>query len=117
MVGPNPYKLFSFKELRAVLGPVFVVCWPCRRYVQLEIGPIALRDHRHTTFSCCRCGGDGKCTVTDPSKDPKTADVKLDPVERPARHPKAVDRLTQTYMPRPVSRHVDESYERRVRRG
>ena len=117
MVGPNPYKLFSFKELRAILGPVFVVCWTCRRYVQLEIGPIALRDHRYTTLSCCRCGGDGKCTITDPMKDPTTADVKLDPVEKPERHPKAVERLTQTQIPRPTSRHVDESYERRMRRG
>ena len=115
LVGPNPYKFFSLNELRAVMGPVFVVCWVCRRYVQLDIGPIALRDHRHTTFSCCRCGEEGNCTLTDPAKDPKTADVKLDPVERPERHPKAVERLTRK--PQPIPRHVDEGYERRMRRG
>ncbi len=117
MVGPNPYKLFSFQELRAIIGPVFVVCWPCRRYVELDIGPIKLRDHRHTTFSCCRCGAAADCTINDPKKDPKTADLKLDPVDRPARHPKAVERLTQTRTPRPTPRLVDESYERRMRRG
>ena len=117
MVGPNPYKLFSFEEQRAVLGPVFLVCWPCRRYVELDIGPINLRDHRHTTFSCCRCGAAADCTIDNPKKDPRTADLKLDPVDRPVRHPKAVERLTQRRTPRPTSRPIDESYERRMRRG
>ena len=117
MVGPNPYKLFSFQELRAIVGPVFVVCWPCRRYVELDIGPIKLRDHRHTTFSCCRCGAAADCTIDDPKKDPRTADVKLDPVDRPERHPKAIERLTHARTLRPTSRPVEESYERRMRRG
>lgn len=117
MVGPNPYTLFSFQELRAIIGPVFVVCWGCRRYVELDIGPIKLRDHRYTTFSCCRCGAAADCIINDPKKDPKTADLKLDPVERAVRHPKTVERLTQMRTPLASPRPVDESYERRMRRG
>lgn len=35
MVGPSPYKYASFAELRAVLGPAWIVCRSCHRFVPL----------------------------------------------------------------------------------
>jgi LSD1 subclass zinc finger protein len=58
VVGPNPYPLHSFIELRKGLGPVWIVCESCRRYMQLPRG-LDARDTRVTTLSCSVCGGDG----------------------------------------------------------
>ena len=60
MAGPNPYKLHSFGELRAVFGPLWVRCDACRRFRRLRV-TLALRDrdHRYQRFRCSRCGGPG----------------------------------------------------------
>lgn len=40
MVGPSPYKRYSFAELRAFMGPLWVRCDSCRRFRSLRIhGP------------------------------------------------------------------------------
>jgi len=100
VVGPWPHKPYTFRAVQRILGDTFVVCWACRRYIRLGMAGVADRDTRTTSFSCSKCGGTGDATLNDPSKDQTTADVKLDPVESPQRHPRAVRRL--------LSRKVEE---------
>lgn len=88
MAGPNPYELHSFRELRAVMGRVYVVCEPCRRFVAIGAWLDAL-DTRAVTFSCAVCGGPGKLTFEDPAG----AGLQHDLRANPERHPEVAARL------------------------
>jgi hypothetical protein len=88
LAGPNPYELHSFRELRAVIGRVYVVCEPCRRYVGLG-GWLDNLDSRLVTFSCTVCGRPGKLTFDDPGKEGLQHDMRANPL----RHPEVAARL------------------------
>lgn len=116
MAGPNPYQLYSFREAHHLIGPIFVCCWTCRRYIRLGMANgIGERDHRRTTFSCYRCGGEGHTTTDDPAQEPRLADMKLDPVTSPQRHPSAAERLTRPPAPATTwrNRHREAQDRRR----
>ena len=70
MAGPNPYKLHSFAELRALFGPLWVRCDSCRRFRALRVTK-AIRnlDWRMSRFKCARCGGPGYCTIDRPDTE------------------------------------------------
>jgi hypothetical protein len=51
-------------------------------------------DYRSKTFSCSQCGSEAYLAVIEPIKEAGMQDYCLNAVERPARHPAAVDRLT-----------------------
>ena len=84
----------TFRAVTQVIGRMYVVCWPCRRYTPLYMTPeIAERDSRRTTFSCSRCGAEANQTFDDPGQVPgMTAEVRDGPVPR---HPAATARLTR----------------------
>ena len=68
MAGPNPHKLYSFAELRAVYGPLWVRCDVCRRFRALRMtATIRERDYRTTRFTCTRCGSRGYCAIDRPT--------------------------------------------------
>lgn len=91
MVGLSRYPYASFAALRHTLGPLFVRCTSCRRYVKLAVGPIRERDSRITTFSCCLCGGAGDVVLDDPGEQ----GFVLDERPNPPRHPMAHTRITR----------------------
>jgi hypothetical protein len=77
MAGPNPHKLYSFAELRAVFGPLWVRCDHCRRFRSLRItSEIRDLNWRLTRFKCGRCGGPGYCTIERPNKEPGMEDYE-----------------------------------------
>ena len=88
MAGPNPYEIHSFRELRAVMGRVYVVCEPCGRYVGVGAWLDNL-DSRLVTFSCTVCGRPGKLTFDDPAGSGLQHDLRANP----ARHPEVAARL------------------------
>lgn len=88
MAGPNPYRIHSFRELRAVMGRVYVVCEPCRRFVGIGAWLDNL-DSRLVTFSCTVCGRPGKLTYDDPTERGLQHDMRADP----SRHPEVAARL------------------------
>lgn len=88
MAGPNPHALHSFRELRAVMGRVYVVCEPCRRFVGVGAWLDRL-DSRAVTFSCSVCGRPGKLTSDDPGR----AGLQHDLRANPARHPEVAARF------------------------
>jgi len=68
MAGPNPHILFSFAELRAIYGPLWVRCDACRRFRGLRMTrEIRDLDWRRTRFKCTRCGGQGYCAIERPN--------------------------------------------------
>jgi len=83
VAGPNPYELHSFRELRAVMGRVYVACEPCQRFVGLGAWLDSL-DSRLVTFSCSLCGGAGKVTLDDPSREGLQHDLRANPARHPA---------------------------------
>jgi hypothetical protein len=95
MVGPWPFKLFTFRALVKTLGSMWVRCDVCRRYASLHIGP-ELRDvdYRTKTFSCSQCGAEAYVCVVEPIKETGMEDYRLNEVEQPEHHPSAVDRLS-----------------------
>ena len=78
----------------------FGALWPrrdvCRRYVPPKFGGLQDVDYRTKTFSCSKCGAAACIAVIEPIKETGMQDYRLDEVERPERHSKAVDRLTQS---------------------
>ena len=79
MAGPNPYKLYSFAELRAVYGPLWVRCDSCRRFRSLRLTPaLRERDYRTTRFTCTRCGRPGYCALDRPNSEPGREDYAQD---------------------------------------
>jgi hypothetical protein len=95
MVGPWPYKPYTFRALAKTLGPLWVRCDVCRRYARLHIGPdLREADYRTKTFSCSRCGASAAVCVVEPTTERGMEDYRLDEVERPQHHPAAIDRLS-----------------------
>jgi hypothetical protein len=101
VAGPNPHELHSFRELRAVMGRVFVVCEPCRRYVGVGAWLDGL-DSRVVTFSCSVCGRPGKLSFDDPGGQGLQHDLRANPV----RHPEVAGRLQHMrQLANPFGRH------------
>lgn len=114
MVGPWPHKPFTFRACVATFGPLWVVCYSCRRFRRLSLAGIAERDYRSVTFSCSRCGAKGDFVATQPNTERGQEDMRDDPVENPQRHPAAVRRLLAgRHEPRPFQ---DSRHERQDRR-
>jgi hypothetical protein len=83
VAGPNPHKLHSFAELRAMFGPLWVRCDRCRRFRQLRVTrALRDRDHRHTRFRCRHCGGQGWVALERPNTEPGMENYADD--DRPA---------------------------------
>jgi hypothetical protein len=51
-------------------------------------------DYRTKSFSCSACGASATLTVTDPTTETGMGDYRLDQIERPQHHPRAIDRLS-----------------------
>lgn len=84
MVGPNPYKLHSFAELRAVMGPLWVRCDSCRRFRHLRVTrALRDRDYRTTRFKCERCGGQGWVDLDRPDQQKGMEDYFYDRGSKP----------------------------------
>jgi hypothetical protein len=94
MTGPWPHEPFTFRALRKTFGAMWVRCDVCRRYAPLSIGGLQEVDYRSKTFSCAQCGSEVGLAVIEPIKEAGMQDYRLDAIERPERHPAAVDRLT-----------------------
>jgi hypothetical protein len=73
---------------------MWVRCDACRRYAPLSIGGLQEVDYRSKTFSCSQCGSEAYFAVIEPINEAGMQDYRLDAIERPERHPAAVDRLT-----------------------
>jgi hypothetical protein len=89
-----PHKPYTFRALRKTFGAMWVRCDVCRRYAPLSIGGLQEVDYRSKTFSCSQCGSEAYIAVIEPIKEAGMQDYRLDAIERPERHPAAVDRVT-----------------------
>lgn len=89
MVGPNPHRLHSFGELRAIIGQAWIVCEPCNRYATVPTDRLKDRDTRTTPFSCSLCGLPGKLVTEDPGQNGR---LQADTRENPQHHPHVVNR-------------------------
>ena len=115
MVGPWPFKPYTFRALAKTLGPMWVRCDVCRRYARLHVGPeLRDADYRTKTFSCSRCGSDAAVCVVEPIKEAGMEDYRLDEIERPEHHPSAVDRLIGRHRPPQVDWSAGELPGRKV---
>ena len=95
MVGPWPFKPFTFRALAKTYGPMWVRCDLCRRYARFRmIECLADVDYRTKRFSCSRCGAEAWLCLVEPVKELGMQDYRLDEIESPERHPAAVERLT-----------------------
>lgn len=94
MTGPWRDQPFTFHALRKTYGALWLRCDVCRRYAALHLGGLRDVDYRTRSFSCSRCGAAAYIAVVEPVREAGMADYRLDPIERPTRHPSAVDRLT-----------------------
>jgi hypothetical protein len=81
---------------------MWVRCDVCRRYAPLSIAGLQDIDYRSKTFSCSQCGSEAYLAVIEPIKEAGMQDYRLDAIERPERHPLAVDRLTGRGLRTPV---------------
>ena len=61
---------------------------------RLKLAGLQDTDFRSKTFSCSRCGGEAYFCVVEPITKRGMEDYRLDEIEKPARHPEAVRRLT-----------------------
>jgi hypothetical protein len=58
MVGPWPFRPYTFRALVKTYGPLWVRCDVCRRYARLQVvGELVDADDRSKTFSRSVCGG------------------------------------------------------------
>ena len=94
MVGPWPHRPFTFRALSKTYGQMWLRCDVCRRYARLKLAGLHDVDSRTKTFSCSRCGGEAYFCVVEPITERGMGDYRLDEIEKPARHPEAVRRLT-----------------------
>jgi hypothetical protein len=107
MVGPWPFRPYTFRALVKTFGPLWVRCDVCRRYARLSVGgELVDADYRSKTFSCSVCGSTASLCVVEPTHERDTEDYRLDERRNPERHPSAVDRLTG----RTKRRHIDFSH-------
>ena len=93
MVGPWPFKPYTFRALVKTLGPLWVRCDLCRRYARFRPGRLAEVDYRTKTFSCSRCGAEAFLCEIEPARETGMQDYRLDEREEPRHHPAAIDRL------------------------
>jgi hypothetical protein len=114
MVGPWLAKPYTFRALRKTFGSLWLRCDVCRRYVPLKLGGLQDVDYRTKTFSCSRCGAAAYIAVIEPIKETGMQDYRLEEIERPERHPKAVDRLTGRRHSAPVNSSGGELPGRKV---
>lgn len=80
MVGPNPFKVGSFAELKHFArGPLWVRCDSCRRFRRLLVTP-EMRDRlvNATRFKCSSCGGPGTVAIDRPDQERGMEDYRLD---------------------------------------
>ena len=82
-------KPYTFRALRKTFGAMSVGCDACRRYAPLGIGGLQVVDYR-----CSQCGSQAYLAVIEPIKEAGMQDYRLDALERPERHPTAIDRFT-----------------------
>jgi hypothetical protein len=68
-------------------------CDLCRRYARLKLNGLHDVDYRMKTFSCSRCGSAAYLAVVEPIKETGMGDYRLDEVEAPRHHAKAVQRM------------------------
>jgi hypothetical protein len=94
MVGPWPNKPFTFRALSKTYGQMWLRCDVCRRYARLNLAGLHDLDYRSKTFSCSRCGAEAWFCVVEPIKETGMEDYRLDEVQEPERHPRAIERLT-----------------------
>jgi hypothetical protein len=94
MIGPSPYRAFTFRSLSKTNGPMWLRCDICRRYGRLKLAGLHDVYYRTKTFSCSVCGSEAYFCLVEPTKEFGMHDYRLDEVEKPERHPDAVDRLT-----------------------
>jgi hypothetical protein len=66
MVGPWPYRAFTFRALAKTYGQMWLRCDVCRRYARLKLPGLHDVDSRTKTFSCSRCGGEAYFCVVEP---------------------------------------------------
>ena len=109
-----PHKPYTFRALRKTFGAMWVRCDVCRRYAPLSIGGLQEVDYRSKTFSCSQCGSEAYLAVIEPIKEAGMQDYRLDAIERPERHPAAVDRLTGRRRSAPVDYSGGELPGRKV---
>jgi hypothetical protein len=104
--------------MRRKLWPTFGAMWVrrdfCRRYAPLSIGGLQDVDYRSKTFSCSQCGSEAYLAVIEPIKEAGMHDYCLDAIERPERHPTAVDQLTGRGASTPVDYSGGELPGRKV---
>jgi hypothetical protein len=114
MTGPWPHTPFTFRALRKTFGAMWVRCDVCRRYAPLSIGGLQEVDYRRKTFSCSQCGSEAYLALIEPIKETGMLDYRLDPIERPERHPAATHRLTGRGRTAPVDYSGGELPGRKV---
>jgi len=103
MVGPWPYRAYTFRALSKTYGPMWLRCDACRRYACLRLRGLHDVDYRDKTFSCSRCGAEASLCLVEPVKETGMTDYLLDVVDVPQRHPEATRRLTGQGRRRSVS--------------
>jgi hypothetical protein len=94
MVEPWPHRAFTFRALSKTYGQMWLRCDVCRRYARLKLAGLHNVDYRTKTFSCSVCGSEAYFCLVEPTTEYGMDDYRLDEVEAPARHRKAVQRLT-----------------------
>jgi hypothetical protein len=102
VTGAWPHKPYTFRALRKTFGAMWVRFDVCRRYAPLSIGGLQDVDYRSKTFSCSQCGSEAYLAVIEPIREAGMQDYRLDAIERPERHPAAIDRLTGRRRSAPV---------------
>jgi hypothetical protein len=95
MVGPWPYRAFTFRALSKTYGQMWLRCDVCRRYARLKLAGVHDVDYRTKTFSCSVCGSEAYFCLVEPITEYGMADYRIDEIEKPERHPDAVKRLTE----------------------
>jgi hypothetical protein len=84
-----PYTPGTFRAVRWVDGPIWIVCRSCRRYVELMMTTdVAERQVSGARFTCTACGGEGSIA----SEDPAGQGYALEPRDNARRRPKPVER-------------------------
>ena len=115
MTSPWPHKPFTFRALAKTFGPMWLRCDVCRRYARFRMSTAWPSRLSHKSFSCSQCGSEAYLAVIEPIKEAGMQDYRLDAIERPERHPTAVDRLSGRRRSVPVDHSGGELPGRKVR--
>src|SRR5580704_10610485 len=82
MVGPWPYRAFTFRALSRTYGQMWLRCDVCRRYGRLKLAGLHDVDYRTKTFSCSVCGSEAYFCLVEPTKEFGMHDYRLDETEK-----------------------------------